>query len=398
MQQTRIEDFPEPGADAIAHSETLLAHVRELIADAGGVLPFDAYMDAVLYAPGLGYYTAGARKFGAAGDFITAPETSALFSRVLARQAGEALDELGGVNGNGDILEIGAGSGVMAADILAELDECDSLPENYFILDVSADLRERQRETLQRKIPSLLPRVQWLDELPKDFRGVMLANELLDALPVSRFRLGEAGIEEQCVTEQDGSLALEFRPASGAIAKGVRQLLGELTVPLEPPYESEISLRLPAMIESISESLVTGLLLFIDYGYGRGEYYLPERNMGTLMCHYRHRAHPDPLVYPGLQDITSYVDFTAVAEAGVNNDLELMGYTSQGQFLLAGGLEKLLHGISDMDEKERLKLSQQVQKLTLPGEMGDRFKVMALSRGLDRVISGFDFKDLAPSL
>lgn len=397
MQQVQ-EEFPRPGSDAVEHSKALIAHVRELIAKAGGALPFDAYMDAALYAPGLGYYTAGSRKFGDAGDFVTAPETSALFSRVLARQSMEVLSELGSSNSNGDILEIGAGSGVMAAAILAELDACDSLPDRYFILDVSADLRKRQRETLQQKVPELLSRVQWLDDLPAGFRGMILANEFLDALPVSRFRLGEAGIEEQHVVEQGDSLALEFRPASDAVAKSVRHLLGELPLPLEPPYESEISLRLPAMVESISESLAAGLVLFIDYGYGRGEYYLPERNTGTLMCHYRHRAHPDPLVYPGLQDITSYVDFTAVAEAGVNNDLELMGYTSQGQFLLAGGLEKLLQGISDMDEKERLQLSQQVQILTLPGEMGDRFKVMALSRGLDRVISGFDFKDLSPSL
>lgn len=394
MQHSSKEEFPEPGPDAIAHSEVLIAHIREMISDAGGALAFDAYMDAALYAPGLGYYTAGARKFGAAGDFITAPEISPLFSRVLARQSMEVLRELEG----GELLEIGAGSGVMAAGVLAELDAENALPGTYYILDVSADLRERQRETLQQAIPDLLDRVQWLDELPEDFRGVILANELLDALPVTRFRLADSGIEEQVVVENGESLALEYRPASEPVAARVRDLLGEIPAAIEPPYESEISMRLPGMIRAASESLAAGLMLFIDYGYGRGEYYLPERNMGTLMCHYRHRAHADPLSYPGLQDITSYVDFTAVAEAGVNNELELMGFTSQGQFLLAGGLEKLLHGLADLDETERLQLSQQVQKLTLPGEMGDRFKVMALSRGLDRVISGFDLKDLTPSL
>ncbi|MDX1455053.1 MAG: SAM-dependent methyltransferase [Gammaproteobacteria bacterium] len=391
---TRIEDFPQPGPEAQAHSERVVEEIRRRIAAADGQLPFDEYMDAVLYAPGLGYYTAGARKFGIEGDFITAPEVSPLFSRVLAGQVEEVLQ----VMGSGDVLEVGAGSGVMAADILLELNARGSLPGRYFILDISADLRDRQQEKIAAAVPELLDRVEWLDDFPADFEGVVLANELLDALPVSRFRMGEDQVSEQIVHEQQGRLATGFVPAGEHLSLGVERLQSNLDIALPPGYESEMSTRLPALVGAVATAMRRGLCLFIDYGYPRPEYYHPDRRSGTLMCHYRHRAHLDVLLHPGLQDITSFVNFTAVAESGLANGLELMGFTTQAQFLLAGGIDQLLSGQEAASDEQRFALSQQAQKLVMPGEMGDRFKVMGLSRGLDPLLSGFRLKDLSASL
>ena len=391
---TRIEDFPQPAPEARAHSDRVVAEILRRIAAADGQLPFDEYMDAVLYAPGLGYYTAGARKFGIDGDFVTAPEVSPLFSRVLAGQVEEVFKIMDG----GDVLEVGAGSGVMAADILQELQARGSLPGRYFILDISADLRERQRERIAAIVPELLERVEWLDEFPTAFEGVVLANELLDALPVSRFRIGDTQVSEQVVIEQDGQLATGFVPAGEQLSLGVERLQSLLDQPLPPGYESEISTRLPALVTAVAGALQRGLCLFIDYGYPRAEYYHPDRRTGTLMCHYRHRAHLDVLLYPGLQDITSFVNFTAVAESGIANGLELMGFTTQAQFLLAGGIDQLLAAEDAPSDEQRFALSQQAQKLVMPGEMGDRFKVMGLSRGLEPLLGGFRLKDLSASL
>lgn len=380
-----------PDADAVSSSERLIEFIRQRIAAAGGAISFERYMDLALYAPGLGYYTAGARKFGETGDFVTAPEVSPLFARCLARQCREVFTELGG----GSILEVGAGSGAMAADVLAELAKLDALPEKYFILDVSGELRARQRETLARHVPHLLDSVAWIDTPPQSLRGVLLANEVLDALPVARFRVEESGFAQEFVAWNDGFEALR-RPAEEPLANELSEVLEDCEI--SPPYVSEFCRRLPAFIGTFSDVLEAGLMLFIDYGYSRREYYLPERNTGTLMCHYRHRAHPDPFVYPGLQDITAYVDFTAVATAGVECGLELHGYTTQAQFLLGSGLYDMLPKIDPGDTMRSLQISQEVQKLTMPGEMGDRFKVMGLSRGLDGLVSGFSLKDLSPAL
>lgn len=388
------ENWPEPDADARAHSERLAAHIRARIEAAGGAIPFEQYMDLALYAPGLGYYSAGARKFGEAGDFVTAPEVSPLFARCLARQCREVFEELAG----GDVLELGAGSGVMAADLLAELEALDALPGKYFILEVSAELRERQRETLAARVPRLAERVEWLDAPPGALRGVMIANEVLDALPVARFRLDGDGIREAYVAWREGRFASRWLPAEETFAAEVRGLVAELPEPLPVPYASELCRRLPAFVRLLADSLAAGVLLFIDYGYPRREYYLPERNDGTLMCHYRHRAHGDPFAWPGLQDITAFVDFTAVAEAGTAAGLELHGFTSQAQFLIGSGLYALLPNVDPGDTVRSLKISQEVQKLVMPGEMGDRFKVMGLSRGIERLLSGFGLKDLAAML
>ena len=379
-------DLPRPDADALAHSQRLAQRIRAAIEEAGGAIPFSRYMELALYAPGLGYYSAGARKFGAAGDFVTAPEISPLFSRCLARQCAEVLAEIGG----GAILELGAGSGVMAADILMELQALARLPEEYLILEVSAELRERQRQTLATKATGLASRVRWLDSLPEEFTGVMLGNEVLDALPVERFLKRPGGFDEYCVRSEGEGFTWSMRPAGEQLAAVLQAFETTLPQPLAPGYVSEICLGLMPLISSLADSLERGALLLLDYGYPRNAYYHPERAMGTLMCHYRQRAHDDPFLYPGLQDITAHVDFTAAAEAGTSAGLELAGYTTQAHFLMALGVA----GLSGTD----LRAAQQVKLLTLPEEMGERFKAIGFTRGLETLMTGFALLDLSRSL
>jgi len=381
--------LPEPDEEAQAHSMALIQLIVDDIAGAGGQISFARYMELALFAPGLGYYSAGSQKFGASGDFVTAPEISSLFSRCLARQTAEVLENLGG----GDVLEVGAGSGIMAADLLAELAALGTLPDCYFLLELSADLRLRQRETLARMVPQLLDRVQWLDSLPENgFRGVVLANELLDALPVHLFRAEAGGLTERRVGWQDG----RFQWCSAEIGDAaLAQYLATLSEGLPEGYESEFNLAAGGWIGAIASMLQAGVVLLIDYGFPRHEYYHPQRDRGTLMCHYRHRAHDDPFVYPGLQDITAHVDFTAVAESAVDAGLDVLGYNTQGLFLLANGITELAQ--SD-DEREQLRLAQQVRTLTLPGDMGELFKVMALGRGYDASLRGFALQDLRGKL
>lgn len=380
-------ELPTPSAEALAHSERLAALIRKEIATAGGRVGFDRFMELALYAPGLGYYSAGSRKFGEAGDFITAPELSTLFSRCLARQCAEVL----AVINDGAILEFGAGSGVMAADILAELAALESLPTCYYILELSAELRIRQQETLREKVPDLAARVVWLDGLPEaGFRGVVLANEVLDAMPVHRFRIRNgAPLELYVVQEGEGFTLQEGEPGeelAASLAKLLRQ------TDLAEGYESEMNLRAEDWVRSLADFLDQGVALLIDYGFPRSEFYHPQRNRGTLMCHFRHRAHDDALVVVGLQDITAHVDFTAVAEAAAEAGLSVRGYTSQANFLIANGLTGLLSE-AQKDVREHLTLAAQVKRLTMPGEMGELFKVMALSRGWDRPLQGFSLRD-----
>lgn len=379
-------DLPLPAPDALAHSRRLGEHVRAAIREAGGLIPFSRYMELVLYAPGLGYYSAGARKFGAAGDFITAPELSPLFSRCLARQCREILAALG----SGSILELGAGSGVMAADMLLELQAIGSLPEEYLILEVSADLKERQRQTIASRATALASRVRWLDALPDAFTGVIVGNEVLDALPVERFLRTHAGHEQYCVQEAGEGFDWATRPAGDQLAATLAAFETTLPQPLAPGYVSELCLGAAPLVSSLAACLTRGALLLLDYGYPRNTYYHPERSMGTLMCHYRQRAHGDPFLYPGLQDITAHVDFTAVAEAGVSSGLELAGYTTQAHFLMALGIA----GMADAG----MKAAQQVKLLTLPEEMGERFKAVGFTKGLDVMLSGFALRDLSRSL
>ncbi len=387
-----LNSLPIPEADAIAHSERLVARLQQEMDDSGGAITFARFMELALYAPGLGYYSAGSRKFGAEGDFVTAPEISTLFSRCVANQVQQVLMALEG----GAILEVGAGSGVMAADILAELERLESLPEHYFILELSADLRERQRVTLQDKVPQLVGRVQWLDGLPQTpFNGVVLANELLDALPVHRFHVGSGGVDELYVTScKDGFRWERGRVSSEPLAERLEGITAQLPV----GYQSEIGIAAERWLRSIGATLGRGLVLLIDYGFPAHEYYHPQRDSGTVMCHYRHRAHPDPLILPGLQDITAHVNFTAVAETAVDVGMEVYGYTTQAYFLLANGLEQAMQDLPD-DPLVQLELSRQIKTLTLPEEMGELFKVIGVGKGLAGVpLNGFMLRDLRGKL
>ncbi len=362
------------------HAAQVLAAVRTAIADNGGWLDFARYMERALYAPGLGYYSAGTAKFGAAGDFVTAPELSPLFARALARPAAAVLRETAG-----DVLELGAGTGKLAAQLLLELKRLDVLPRRYRILEVSAHLREVQRETVDKMLPAeLARRVEWLDALPDALEGLVFGNELLDALPVHLLAWRADGIHERGIVWRDHALAWQERPLSeGALRQAARHL------DLPAGYRSEISLAVPALVASLAERLSSGLLLFVDYGFPRREYYHPQRVAGTLMCHYRQLAHDDPLLHPGLQDITAHVDFTAVAEAGVGCGLRLMGYASQAQFLVDCGITDLLAEVSARDAAAYLPLAAQAQKLLSPAEMGELFKAIALGRGLEVPLPGF---------
>lgn len=377
--------------EALEHSDRMMAHLGDIISREGP-MPFADYMQQVLYAPGLGYYAAGKTKFGSAGDFVTAPEISPLFSHCLANQCQQVLQQQGG-----DILEFGAGSGIMAAAILEHLQRLDCLPRKYFILDLSAQLRQRQQQTLQARVPELLERVEWLERLPDAFIGVILANEVLDAMPVSIFRSHAGDIEEQYVELENGQMQPCWRKPSAQLAEAV-DTLQTLYGRFEEGYLSEVNLYLPAWLKAVSESLQQGAILLIDYGYSGAEYYHPERRTGTLICHYRHRAHDDPLKLPGLQDITANVDFSAVWRAGEAAGLQLAGYTPQANFLIATGIEALLARHDPEDEKRFMQLAQAVKVLMLPSEMGERFKVLGLVKDFDADLQGFGMRNLRERL
>jgi SAM-dependent MidA family methyltransferase len=385
-----LSGLPPASPQALAHSQRLAAHIRAEMDRNDGALPFHRYMDLALYAPGLGYYVAGSHKLGEGGDFVTAPELTPLFGRCLGRQCAEVLDALGG----GDVLEFGAGSGALAAALLPEMQSLGRLPGCYCILEPSPDLRERQRAALGELEPALADRVRWLDRLPPTFDGVMLANEVVDAMPVHGFVMRAGRVAERCVRARgEGFEGFEREPAGAELAAAV-STLQEMGVELADGYRSEVNLRAGPWVAALGGALRSGAAFIIDYGYPRSEYYLPERNMGTLMCHYRHRAHPDPFHLPGLQDITAYVDFSALAEAGLAAGLDLAGYTTQANFLLGCGLEGLLADSDPAAPLDHLALMQGVKRLLLPGEMGERFQVLGLSRGLECDLMCFSMRDL----
>jgi len=391
MQTPHSATLPEPEAGEREHSLRLRQLIGDAVEDAGGALDFSAFMDIALYAPGLGYYAAGAEKFGAKGDFITAPELSPLFAECLARQVAEVFERIGG----GDFLELGAGSGVLAVDLLLALDGLDALPARYCILEPSPELRARQREHVAGLPARLAGRVLWLDRLPeKPLHGVVFGNEVLDAMPVYRFR-ARAG--QVCVLTvrraDDGGFTWSERPADPSLTQTVRALEESLGYPFSDGYVSELNPACGPWMKSVSEVLGSGVVLLCDYGYPRHEYYHPQRSRGTLICHYRHRAHDDPLRLVGLQDISASVDFTALAEAGVAAGLELAGYTSQGWFLLGCGLDEILACADQRDTRAQLELSAAAKNLLLPGRMGERFKVMAFSRAVGGRLRGFRLED-----
>lgn len=390
--------LPEPGAEEQAHSEKLQQRIIEAIDAAGGVLGFDRYMEMALYEPGLGYYVSGTRKLGADGDFVTAPEISPLFSRCLARQCAEVLRLQPTA---ACILEFGAGTGAMAADILAELEQLDCLPDHYYIMELSPDLAERQRATLEARVPHLLGSVRWLQTLDGlALNGVMLANEVLDAMPVRVFAQREGEIQERSVAYQGGRLVWRDSPADDALMQAVAKISESPGVARWPDgFVSELNQHIDGWLQTLSQHLASGAILLIDYGYPRAEYYHPQRSQGTLIGHYRQRAIEDPFWYPGLADITANVDFTAVAEAGVAAGLDLEGYTTQAWFLFANGIEQMYQqAIERADDQQRLMLSKQIKLLTLPAEMGERFQVIGFSRNLELPLHGFQLQDYCQRL
>lgn len=371
-------------AEARARSEALTQRIAAAIDANGGGISFARFMDLALYTPELGYYSGAAQKFGAGGDFVTAPELAPVFGHCLANACAEILERVGG----GDVLEAGAGSGALAAQLLTELERRDRLPQRYFILELSATLRAHQAQTLLTRAPHLAARVHWLDTLPAPgFRGVVLGNELLDAMPCEIFRVRADDIAQRQVTWRDGAFAWHEAPANADIVGRI--------APLQLPfgYTSEINFCAEAWVRSVAERLGCGVVLLIDYGFPRAEFYHPQRAHGTLMCHYRHRAHGDPLIFVGAQDITAHVDFTSIADAGVSAGLDLVGYTSQAAFLLASGLAEAGAQSNPNDARAHLTLTQQIKKLTSPEEMGELFKVIALARGVPGSLSGFALQD-----
>jgi SAM-dependent MidA family methyltransferase len=382
------KNLPRPDPTALAHSQKLQSIIQEAIEQAGGQIPFARFMELALYTPSLGYYMSSLHKLGALGDFITAPELSSLFARCLSRPCQQVLKLLGA----GDILEFGAGSGRMAADLLDALDRKDSLPTRYLILELSADLRQRQQETLHQQVPHLASIVSWLDNLPNDFQGLILANEVCDAMPVHCFQLGGEYSWERYVGYEGDEFVWGKGPFSQPPLKDRIAKIRELLNPVDH-YESEINLAMERWVTEIAHRLQRGMLLIIDYGFPQHEYYHWDRAGGTLMCHYRHRAHSNPLILPGLQDITSHVDFTALAEAGHSNGLKVAGYCSQADFLLSCGLDELAAAEIKMTGRHALEIGNQIKRLILPSEMGELFKVLALTREIDQPLLGFGLRD-----
>lgn len=362
--------------------------IQQAITNADGKLPFAHFMELALYAPGLGYYSNGLKKFGAQGDFITAPEISPLFSFCIAEQCAQILQQIGG----GDILEFGAGTGTMAANVLLHLEKLACLPEQYYILDLSADLQQRQQQTLQQQCPHLIERVTWLQQLPTaPICGVVLANEVLDAMPVSLFNNSEQGLQECFVSHDNGQYYLHAdNIANAKLLNQLQHLKNEIDLPV--PYQSEVNLMLRPWLQSVSDCLAEGVVLLIDYGYPRSEYYHPQRSAGTLQCFYQHQVSDAIFNNIGSQDITAHVDFTAVAEAAVYADFDVLGFTNQAHFLLNNDLLQLAEQEAT-DEVGRFNRNQQIKQLTLPSEMGEKFKVIALGKDYEQSLQAFSTGD-----
>jgi SAM-dependent MidA family methyltransferase len=370
-------ELPAPEPQALATSRALLDRIGAELSAANNWISFARYLELALHEPGLGYYAAGSRKFGAGGDFVTAPEMSPLFGRAIARQIGQILEP------GEAILEFGAGTGALAASILEDL----SVP--YFILETSSELKQRQQQRLGKN-------VQWLDQLPRNFRGVMLANEVVDAMPVHAIAWTRAGIFERGVCTNEGQLAWSDRVASGPVFSVAKDIGVE--IPPSGRYESEVALFARAWMRSLGRFLERGAILAIDYGFPAREYFHPQRSTGTLACHYRHHVHGDPFYLPGLQDITSHVDFSALARAATEGKLEVLGYASQAQFLVNCGITDLLAAVNPEDTKRYLPAASAVQKLLSPSEMGELFKVLAVGKGVNESLLGFSSGDRSGTL
>lgn len=376
--------LPQPPSAALQHSQALLELIRSEIETGGGWISFERYMSLALYAPGLGYYAAGLEKFGDGGDFVTAPEISPLFGRCIARQIAQVLQHSGG-----DVLELGAGSGQLAVDVLKELDALGCVPERYCILEVSQNLRIRQKNKVKSDLDlHLSQKVVWLDTLPEQFDGVVLGNEVLDAVPVQLLMQRDGKLWERGLMWSASGLVWSDRLVENAV---VEAAAAELALPEH--YLIELNLAARALVGSLAAMLRCGLILLVDYGFPRREYYHPQREQGTLMCHYRHQAHADPLLYPGLQDITAHVDFTSIAEAAVAEGARLSGYATQAAFLVACGITDLLARTSPDDLAAYMPQVAAAQKLLSPAEMGELFKVIAFEKQLNMPVMGFAMGD-----
>lgn len=397
------DTFPEPTTEALAHSRQLKQRIEDEITARGGKITFSEYMNLALYAPGLGYYSAGLKKFGQLGDFITAPEISPLFSQCLALQCIEIMQQ----TGQRIVLEVGAGSGIMAIDIVQELEKQGQLPQQYQILELSAELRDRQQQAIKTRVPHLFERFKWLDRLPeKPFSGIVIANELLDAMPIHLLKLDQATVFERYVSMDDNK---EFvwlddapsQPRLSSAANDIRtlhQALSHLDEQSGKAYITEVNLQAMDWVKSIADILVDGAILLIDYGYSSQEYYHPQRSMGTLMCHYQHHRHEDPFYLPGMQDITAHVDFSRIAQAARESGLSVCGFTTQAHFLMAGGLVELTKDLDPEDVAHFTEVARQIKMLTLPEEMGELFKVILLARDKTLSLPAFQFQDFRQRL
>lgn len=372
--------LPPPPPDAAAHSSALAEHIAMTIAAEGDWIPFSRYMELALYAPGMGYYTAGARKFGVEGDFVTAPEISPMFARCFALQAVQVLDRVGG-----DILELGPGSGQFAADLFGELKSLDKLPGRYRLLEVSPDLRERQRSLIAARFPEDIGRFEWIDALPEKIRGMVIANEVLDVVPFDIVHRNRTEVLERGVIVTEAGFAWD----DVALPMGELKRRAEAVIPPgDYDYTTEVSLAAEALVRTISSSLEAGLAVFVDYGFPEREFYHPQRSGGTLRCHYRHRFHGDPFFMPGLQDITAHVDFTAMGRAAEQGGSEVLGFTTQAYFLISCGLAVLVSSGDPTATLSKLKATSAVHRLISPSEMGELFKVFVFGKGMEEPILG----------
>lgn len=371
-----MNKLPTPDPISQQYSDQLLAYIKQKIAEMGGKITFAEYMQHCLYSPGLGYYSAGSYKLGERGDFTTAPEISPLFSQTLAQHIRDVFPQLTQAN----ILEFGAGSGRMAVEILKELEYQSSLPEHYYIIEASADLRQRQEDLITNELSHLKDKVIWLSELPTNFVGVIVANEVCDAMPVHCLHFHNNDVKERYISCENDQLQWSEGPLSQEAltetSDEIQQLIGDVEM------MTEVNLASQAWLTSLASSLQQGAIFLIDYGYPKADYYHPQRSEGTLMCYYQHQGHSNPLILQGLQDLTNHVDFTRLAQTAIDNDLDVDGFQSQADFLLAGGITELANRSDEADTLYLLKQATEIKQLTLPSEMGESFKVLTLSRAL----------------
>ena len=398
LSHSRVESaLPVPDREALAVSQELSTRIAAEIARHGGWLSFARYMEMALYEPGLGYYSNPGQVFGAAGDFVTAPELTPLFGATLARQVSPWLKDPALAGQGQVVLEVGGGSGMLAAQLLNALDNVGHHEVRYLILELSAERREHQRQTLKSLAPGLMDRVGWLDTFPESFAGVVVANELLDAMPVQLFEWqadAEAELQEMGVTWVDGQFAWAPRPADSVLTETVtalRNRLGPEGAQWHSPFRSEVCPAQQAWMRTLADCMTAGVVMLLDYGFAAPEYYHPQRDQGTLMCHYRHRSHADPFLWPGLSDITAHVDFTALARAATAEGFSLVGYTSMAAFLLNAGLLDELADLPREPESFWFAQAQAVQQLISEAEMGELFKVIAFEKNLREAASVLGF-------